>query len=231
MPAVARRPDSATYPFIRERLRVVASTTETDQRRYFAGMRATDPDNPALQYGAALAELKSGSAVTAVGLLKPLVSAQPQLPLLHSALAQAQMAAGQQDKAIATFEHGLALAPRNVPLSVRYAEALLHLGQARKAHQLLLDLFNVVPPTPEQIGLIARVASAAGDTGDAYYYMGELHIANGDLVLATTQLEQALKSPEITEVQRKRFVARLEEIRDYLREQRGDRSSRSRPPG
>jgi predicted Zn-dependent protease len=231
MPAVERRPDSATYPYIRERLRVVASAPESDQRRYFENLRKTDPNNPALQYGLALAEMKSGSAATAVGLLKPLVAAQPQLPLLHVALAQAQLAAGQPDKAVATFEHGLSLAPRNVPLSVRYAQALIAMGSAKKAHQLLLDLFNVVPPTPEQIRLIALAASAAGDTGDAYYYMGELHIANGDLLLATTQLDLALASPEITQVQRKRFIARRDEIRDFLREERGDRASRPRPPG
>jgi beta-barrel assembly-enhancing protease len=226
-----RRPDIPTYPYIRERLRVVASAPEADQRRYFDNMRAADPTNPALQYGAALAEMKSGSAEKAVELLKPLVAAQPQLPLLHIALAQSQLAAGQRNKAIASFEHGLALSPRNVPLSVRYAEALLTLGSAKKAHQLLLDLFNIVSPTPEQIRLIALAASAAGDTGDAYYYMGELHIANGDLMLATTQLDMALASPEITQVQRKRFIARRDEIRTYLREERGDRSSRQRPPG
>ncbi len=226
-----RRDDTPTYPYIRERLRVVASAPEADQRRYFEGMLEADPANPALQYGAALAEIKSGSAATAVELLKPLVAAQPQLPLLHIALAQAQLAAGQRNKAIAAFEHGLALSPRNVPLTVRYAEALLAIGNPKKAHQLLLDLFNVVPPSPEQIRLIALAASAAGDTGDAYYYMGELHIANGDLMLATTQLDMALASPEITQVQRKRFIARRDEIRGYLREQRGDRSSRPQPPG
>ncbi|MEO6078819.1 MAG: M48 family metalloprotease [Steroidobacteraceae bacterium] len=229
MPPVARRADSATYPYIRERLRVVASPPEADLRRYFDNLRKTDPTNPALQYGQALAEMKAGNATAAVGLLKPLVAAQPQLPLLHVALAQAQFAAGQRDKAAATFDEALVLSPRNVPVSVRYAEALLAMGSARKAHKLLLDLFNNVPPTPEQIRLIALAASSAGDTGDAYYYMGELHIANGDLMLAITQLELALAAPEITEVQRKRFIARRDEIRDYLREQRGDRSSR--PPG
>ncbi len=209
----------------------MASAPEADQRRYFEGMLEADPGNPALQYGAALAEIKSGSAAKAVDLLKPLVASQPHLPLLHIALAQAQIAAGQPNKAIAAFEHGLSLSPRNVPLTVRYAEALLTLGNAKKAHKLLLDLFNVVAPSPEQIRLIALAASAAGDTGDAYYYMGELHIANGDLMLATTQLDLALASPEITQVQRKRFIARRDEVRDYLREQRGDRSSRPKPPG
>jgi beta-barrel assembly-enhancing protease len=175
--------------------------------------------------------MAANNPAAAVNLLKPLVAAQPQLPLLHIALAQALLAADQKDKAIATFENALMLSPRNVPISVRYAEALVKVGSAKKAHALLLDLFNNVPPTPEQIRLIALVANAAGDTAEAYYYMGELNIANGDLMLATTQLDLALAVPGINEVQRKRFAARRDEIRDFLREERGDRSSRQRPPG
>jgi predicted Zn-dependent protease len=231
MPAYPRRPDSPTYAFIRERVRVVASATDADLRRYYDSVRAADPANPALRYGAALAELKSGSPTTAIELLKPLVAAQPQLPLLHIALAQAQLAASRKDEAFQTFEHGLAVSPRNVPLTVRYGQALLDQGEARKAHHLLLDLFNTVAPTPEQIKLIALAASAAGDTGDAYFYMAELHISSGDLMLATTQLDLALAAPDLTEVQRKRYLARRDEIRGYLREQRGDRTSRPPPPG
>ncbi|RYH08375.1 MAG: hypothetical protein EON57_05460 [Alphaproteobacteria bacterium] len=67
---------------------------------------------------------------------------------------------------------------------MRYAEALIEAGDASKAHQLLLDLFNNVAPTPEQVRLIALAASAAGDTGDAYFYMSEYHIASGNLMLA-----------------------------------------------
>jgi beta-barrel assembly-enhancing protease len=231
MPPMPRRSDSASYPYIRERLRVLTNPPKNDLRRYYTNRRANEPSDPALQYGQALAEIAANNASAAVSLLKPLVSAQPQLPLLHTALAQALLAADQKDKAIATFENALMLSPRNVPISVRYAEALVKVGSAKKAHALLLDLFNNVPPTPEQIRLIAIVANAAGDTADAYYYMGELNIANGDLMLATTQLDLALAVPGINEVQRKRFTARRDEIRDFLREERGDRSSRQRPPG
>jgi predicted Zn-dependent protease len=97
--------------------------------------------------------------------------------------------------------------------------------QPKKAHRLLLDLFNNVAPTPEQIRLIALAASAAGDAGDAYSYMAEFHLANGDLNLATTQLDLALASPGLTDVQRKRFRARRDEIADVLRDQ-----PRRRPP-
>jgi len=227
-----RRPDSASFAYIRERLRVVASTPATDLRRYYEHQRAADPQNRALQYGAALAELKSGDPGIAVGLLKPLLEEQPELPLLHSALAQAQLATGDSAAACGTFERALELAPRNVPLSVRYAEALMQINQAKKAHALLLDLFNNVAPTPEQILLIALAANAAGDIGDAYSYMAELHVASGDLMLATTQLDLALATPGLTEVQRKRFQARRDEIRGYMSEQRGGRrASRQEPPG
>jgi hypothetical protein len=60
--------------------------------------------------------------------------------------------------------------------------------------------------------------------------MSEYHIASGDLMLATTQLDLALAAPNLTEVQRKRYQARREEIRGYLREQRSSRSSGRTPP-
>jgi predicted Zn-dependent protease len=231
MPVFPRRPESPGYPFIRERLRVIASAPDADLRSYYERMRVNDPQNPALVYGAALAELKSGTAQNAVNLLRPMATTNSQLPLLQIALAQAQFAAGMKNDAVATFERGLSVAPRNIPLTVRYAETLLDMGRAAKAHQLLLDLFNNVSPTPEQIKLTALAASAAGDTGDAYYYMSEYHIASGDLMLATMQLDLALAAPRLTDVQRKRFIARRDEIRGYLREQRGDRSGRPSPVG
>jgi predicted Zn-dependent protease len=226
-----RRADSASYAYIRERLRIVAGTLRDDLRRYYEHARAADPKNRALQYGAALAELKYGDPRIAVGLLRPLVDAQPELPLLHSALAQAQLAANNAAEARRTFERALALSPRNVPLSVRYAEALMTLGEPKKAHALLLDLFNNVMPTPEQIRLIALAANAAGATGDAYYYMAELHIAGGDLVFATAQLDLALTTPGLTDVQRKRFQARRDEIQGHLNEQGTSRTARLQPPG
>jgi predicted Zn-dependent protease len=231
LPPYPRRADSPNYLLARERIRILMSPEDSDLRHYYANMRTHDPGNVALVYGAALAETKGGTPAKAVEILKPLVAQHPELPLLQVALGQAQLAAGAGDDAIATFEHGLTLAPRNVAMTVRYSEALLDLGKAKKAHALLLDLFNNVTPTPEQIKLTALAASAAGDTGDAYYYMSEYHISNGELMLAATQLDLAIATPHLTEVQRKRFIARRDEIRAALREQRGDRTNHGQPPG
>jgi beta-barrel assembly-enhancing protease len=138
------------------------------------------------------------------------------LTLLYAALGQAQARAGHTDEALATFRHAERLFPRNVPVTVRYAETLMAAGRPAEAHRMLLDLFNNVPPTPDQIRLTALAASAAGDAGDAYYYMGEYQIAGGDLNLAAQQLQLALASPHISVIQRQRYQARLDEVRDFL---------------
>jgi predicted Zn-dependent protease len=219
--------DSQGYLLMRERTRVIASPVEADLRPYYRGEMERGNRSLAIRYGMALAQIRSGDAATAVKSLEQLVEEQPGLIVLHTALGQARMASGDKEAALQGFQHAIELYPRNVPLTVRYAEALIEAGQASRAHQLLLDVFNNVVPTPEQIRLTALAASAAGDTGDAYYYMSEYHIAGGDLMLATQQLDLALAAPRLTEVQRKRFLARRDEIRGYLREQRRGRGGQA----
>jgi predicted Zn-dependent protease len=150
--------------------------------------------------------------------------------MLQAALGEALADDGRTTEAVEVLRSGLAVAPRNVALTVRYAEVLLRIGEAKTAHALLLDLFNVVPPSPEQIRLTAVAASSAGDTGDAYYYMGEYHISSGDLAMAVKQLELALADPQISAVQRARFEARMKEVSDVLKES-GKRRNRERPDG
>jgi predicted Zn-dependent protease len=111
---------------------------------------------------------------------------------------------------------------------VRYAETLMQAGRPTQAHELLLDLFNNVDPTPPQIRLTALAASAAGDAGDAYYYMAQYDLAGGNLPLANQQLELALASPNLSTIQRARFRAQLEEVRGWLREQQAQHRTASR---
>src|SRR5580692_8617096 len=181
--------DSVTFGLIQERLRVIMASDDFDLRAYYAGrVNMRDPPLSAL-YGQALALVQRGHPADAIPILQPLVTANQGVIMLHSLLAQAQIAAGRVPEGLATFARAEALFPRNVPLTVRYAESLISVNQAGRAHELLLDLFNNVPPSPAEIRLTATAASSAGDPGDAYYYMGEYDIANGEFQLAAQQLE------------------------------------------
>ena len=208
--------ESVSYSLTRERLRVLSAPPEQNVRRYYADRREQQTQTIGERYGEALANYQSGSSSAALDSLTELARAHPQVPMLQSTLGQALMSAGATDEALDTFRRALTLSPRNIPLTMRYAEALLKAGQAKAAHAVLLDLFNNVAPTPAQIRFTALAASTAGDAADAAYYMSEYHISTGNLPLSVAQLEMALAVPNITAVQRSRFQARLDEVREAL---------------
>lgn len=212
--------ESPNYLLIRERLRVLTAPGDQDIEKQFAQKLAKGVNDLGTRYGEALALMADNRQVEAQKILGKLVEQHEQLTLLHAALGQAQVKSGQVNDGVATLQHAVQLFPRNVPVTIRYAEALMKAGRASEAHTVLLDLFNNVPPSPEQIRLTALAASAAGDAGDAYFYMGEYQIAGGDLPMAAQQLQLALASPNLTQVQRARFQARLDEVREYLQNTR-----------
>jgi predicted Zn-dependent protease len=207
-------------------------------RRYYADRRTQQEQTVGERYGEALANFQAGNSRAALDTLTELAHDYPQVPMLQSALGQALVASGAAEEGLATFQRALALSPRNVPLTMRYAEALLKAGNAKTAHAVLLDLFNNVMPTPEQIRFTALAASSAGDTADAAYYMSEYHISTGNLPLSVAQLEMALAVPDITGVQRSRFQARLDEVREAMfsnrkrrKEAEKEQQKKEQPPG
>jgi predicted Zn-dependent protease len=116
-------------------------------------------------------------------------------------------------------------------LVIHYAEALLQTGEPKRAHEMLLDLLNNVPPTPEQVRLIARAATAAGEAAEANYYMAEYYFMVGDLVGGISFLQRALRVPGLDEIQRIRFEARIDFIRDFMSEEQLQQLQRGRTIG
>jgi predicted Zn-dependent protease len=208
--------ESVSYSLTRERLRVITTPPDQNVRRYYEDRRANQEQTVGERYGEALAIYQAGNSRASLDALTVLAREYPQVPMLQSTLGQALMNAGATDAALETFRRALTLSPRNIPLTMRYAEALVKADQAKTAHAVLLDLFNNVPPTPEQMRFTALAASSAGDTADAAYYMSEYHIATGNLPLSVAQLEMALAVPGISGVQRSRFQARLDEVREAM---------------
>jgi predicted Zn-dependent protease len=212
--------ESLSYQLIRERVRVVTWPGDQDVEKYYAVRLTKNSNDIGNRYGEALALMADNRPVDAEKILDKLTEQHDSLTLLHAALGQAQVKAGQTNDGVASLHHAVQLFPRNVPVTIRYAEALMKADRAAEAHTVLLDLFNNVPPTPEQLRLTALAANAAGDPGDAYAYMAEYQIAGGDLPMAAQQLQLALATPNLTQVQRARFQARMDEVREYLQNSR-----------
>jgi beta-barrel assembly-enhancing protease len=214
--------DSLSYALMKERIRVLQASRTGDSREYYRALGSNEADlSLAQMYGRGLSQLYGNEAEAAVETFTRLRQNYPETLAFHTALGQAQLATGRTQDALQTLERARDLAPRNVPVTVRYGEALMQAGRPKRAHEVLLDLFNNTPPTQDQIRLTAMAANAAGDVADAYSYMAEYHLMGGDLMLAINQLELALSVPSITAVQRSKFLARLKEIREWLPKERG----------
>jgi predicted Zn-dependent protease len=217
--------DSYGYRLTRARVRVLTSPTPERALAFFQGeqldpVRAGDLGTA---YGMALAYLQMGRYENAQRSFARLREDYPAIIAFHSGLAQAELGLGAPNTALATFEEAMKLFPRNVPLTVRYSEALMSTGDYKQAHRVLLDLFNNVAPNAEQVRLIALAASGAGDTADAHYYMAEYHLLKGDTVMAIDQLRLALSIPGLDNVQRARFQSRLEQVQEFLPPRQGGR--------
>jgi len=210
--------DAAGYGLTRARLALLTADTPEEALALFEG----ESDNPArvgelgLPYGIALSKLKLGRYDEALRDFTDLLAANPEIIHFHTGVAAAELALGDVEAAEETFTRAMQLFPRNVPLTIRYAEALMQYDRPETAHRILLDLYNQVPPTSEQVRQIALAASAAGDTADAHYYMAEYHLLTGNLAMANDQLRLALSIPELDPVQRARFRSRLDQVAGYL---------------
>lgn len=222
--------DTVTYGIARARLIVASKKTTEEAVRYFE-REPYEYQSDVERYGRAVAYLSDDRYPEANKIFEELANREPGVIAYHIGLADAQLAMEAIDESMDSFERARELFPRNVPLVIHYAEALLKLGFAAKAHEILLDLLNNVPPTPEQVRLISRAAIEADEIAEAHYYMAEYRFMIGDLVGGINFLRQALRVPDLEEIQRIRFEARIDFIREFMTEEQLAQMSRSRSIG
>jgi beta-barrel assembly-enhancing protease len=215
--------DSLSYALMRERVRALLGDPRVTIEYYDSLIRNGGGATMEMRYGRAVAYITAKNPGPAIQELRALLQDYPKITQFYGALGQAYLENGQFKESEAILEKGLDLFPRNVPVTIRLAETCMRAGDNKRAHLLLLDLFDIVQPTPDQARLIAKAANAAGDIADSYYYMSEFYIMNGELPKSLAQLQIALGLPGLNPIQRARFSARLEEVRSAMaRDKKGN---------
>lgn len=208
-----RRPDSLSYTLMRERLRSLVGNPQVTHDYYASMVKNGAGLSIEERYGKDVADISMRNPAAAIADLQALVRDNPKVTQFYGALGQAYMANGQLQESQAVLDRALNLFPRNVPITIRLSETLMHAGDNKRAQLILDDLFNVVEPTPDQARLIAKAANAAGNIADSYYYMADFYLMSGDLKMASNQLQIGLGLPGLNPIQRARFSALLEEVR------------------
>ena len=222
--------DSTNYGISKARLVVAGADTPEAATAYYEA-EPYEFQSDVERYGRAIAYMRAGRNQEANRIFEELISKDPKVIAYHIGLGDAQLANEAVADSMRTYERASALFPRNMPLTIHYAEALLDVGEAERAHRMLLDLLNTVPPTPEQVRLIAKAAVEAGEIAEAHYYMAEYRFMIGDLIGGINFLQQALNVPDLDEIQRIRFEARIDFVREFMTEEQLQRLQRGRVTG
>ena len=217
--------DSVSYEVVKARLEVLRSPSEESALEIFAKRMDAGGDGVADRYGYALSLHREARHDLAQRVFSGLVEEFPGVIAFRIGEAEALMESYQTGLALTRFEEAIELSPRNVPLTLSYANALIPAGNPAKAHDLLLDLLNNSTPTPEQFRLIARAANAEGDIGNAHHYMSHYYLSIGNLPLAFNQIRMALESPGVNPVDRERFRTEFQDLEAHVSEQVRARAS------
>ena len=211
--------DSVSYGVVKARLEVFAASSAEAALEIFQSRMDAGSDRVEDRYGYALGLHGEGRHDLAQRVFSDLVDEFPGVIAFRIGEGEALMEGHRTDLALARYEEAVELSPRNVPLTLSYADALIRTGYPGMAHGLLLDLLNNSDPTPEQFRLIARAANAEGDVGNAHHYMSHYYLSVGNLALAFNQIRMALESPGVNPVDRERFQTEHDELEAYVGEQ------------
>jgi predicted Zn-dependent protease len=127
----------------------------------------------------------------------------------------------QVKEALNIYRRGLRTHPGNYPVTVDYANTLMHNGQPSKAEKLLDELIKVRPHDPTVYKFAAVAAGKAGHNSQGHYFLAEHHYLSGDLTSAERQLEIGLNNRSNSYYLNAKMAARLKEIKQEKADLKG----------
>ncbi len=211
--------DSFQYHLVREKLRV---RMENDHKqavtRFREALESGQYRNEnATRYGYALALLQNGQYDAARNQMAQLQQKNPERIAYLIGRARIELGAGRHREALEIYQDALKLYPRNHPLTIRYAEALLASGNPEKARQVLHAHIRHRTPEADTYKLLAVVEGEAGHPVEAHQSMAEYHYLNGRTQAAIEQLDIALRHEDTDFYETSKIQARRGELQEQAR--------------
>lgn len=223
MPPIKDRP-SLDFKLTQARLAVsTADDPDAILERYRAQVKGKKPPDAAALYGEALAQLRLKNAAGARAPVTELLRRDPDRLAYRLLEAQVQDAAGDTNRALATFADALRLYPGNDPATILYAQALLENGHAGRARTLLQDHIRNREPGPSVYRLLARACGDSGHAAEAHGYLAEAFIQLGQMGEALRQLNVALATPKLDYYLRAQLESRRKTVQEAIKQERKEK--------
>jgi predicted Zn-dependent protease len=221
-----QRPDSLNYHLFRATLKVLSFDNAKKAVAFFhdtlTGRRYRNEEGQ--RYGYVLALIADRQFGEAKEQLNVLLKKRPDHIAYIVAHALLLKDSKRPKEALKVTRTGLELHPGNYPLSVFYAQMLLHHGQAKEA---LTVLEKQLAGRSQDSTLFKLLAQAAGDTGNTslgHQYLAEYYYLSGALEPAIQQLEIALRDRSVSDFRLAKMTARMQDMKEELAELRKRKS-------
>ncbi|HET8808294.1 MAG TPA: M48 family metalloprotease [Methylophaga sp.] len=217
-PAVTKPGDNKHFYLMREKLRVM-TTEDLDAltnvyRKKLAEKDAENPD--ATRYGYVRALIKANNHTAARQALMPLIEEDGDRLTYQLALADIEMAVGNTAAALSIYEDYQGLYPDDRALSMKQVEALLRVGEPRKAANILQRQLDVGESSKDLYRLLGKAHEQMGNKSESHMWLAEAYYHSGQLAAAADQLRIAADFARGDEYQRAKISSRLREVETQL---------------
>jgi beta-barrel assembly-enhancing protease len=216
-PAVIRE-DSYKYHLVRAKLRVNAEKDPMQARHLFeAELRNGDyVYEEVARYGFALALIETGDFELARNELLKLMADYPSIISFRIALAKLEHRVRDYQKSLRHFELAYEQEPENRAAIYGYINALLLVSRGAEAKALLRAYGLSDRRDPKFYKLLAESEDQLGEIANAHHSLAEYYVSVGEFPHAAEQLRIARRTAGLTNYQRQKIVARLEEVEDTI---------------
>ncbi len=224
-----QKPDSLDYHLLKARLKAENFSDPDDAVTFFRSSleERRFRNEEGQRYGYVLSLERARNYPLARHELRKLLTERPTQIDYLVAEALLLKKSGQPAQSLQVLQDGFALYPSNLVLGIYLAQSLLDSGRPVDALNLLESL---LPGQPDNTQLLKLLARSAGDSGNktlGHQYLAEYQYQLGNLQQAVQHLEFAYRDRETDYFSSAKIAARLNQIRDELR----DEKEREKEPG
>lgn len=231
------RDDSFEYKIVWHKLNVASANDPAIAKQYYARLLKSGEyqHEPIARYGYVLALTEAGDVAEARVEVAKLLASDPGVISFRLAAARVEQRANDNDAALAHFKSAYEMDPSSRAAVYGYANMLTLAGQPEASRKLLRDYGVGDRQDPKFYKLIAEAETRMGAQSKSHFSLAEYYRIVGELNLAAVQLRLAQQAPDVTNYERHRIDARLDDVneemlklRKSLKERQKDEEDRRR---
>lgn len=191
------------FAFLRFKYRVMSQVEDDGQFRNYlvskmSDSHVTELERTMARYGLSQVEREANNHERSLNLLKEVVAAKPDRPILLVDLGRQEMVTGNKAKALELFEKASRMDPEDLWAVFQLATVQVELGKVKEAETNFFTVAREIPEYSKVYYELGKLRSNQGQKGQSSYYLGKYYLYEGRIELARKNFKLALKDRSLS---------------------------------